>query len=203
MSRSPITAVRQWLVLAGGGLAFAACIVITTAYADVAPIEIVRWPGDGTLVVIAFVTVVVAFGTFVININFAIKSGGTVDPEPETTPSVPRAGTELDRIVETRLLAPHRSTEERHRVRERLRQTVMQTIQRTAGVSRSRAGELVTRGEWTENATAAAFLGRTDPPHVLRLCEHASSRLVFQHSVRQTTRAIVAHANENEENDHD
>lgn len=198
MSRSLITAVRQWLVLAGGGLAFAAYVVITTAYADTIPLEIVRWPGDSTLVVVAFITVIMTFGVFVININFAIRSGGSVAPEPETTPSVPRTGAELDRIVEPRLLAPHRSPEERHRVRERLRQTAIQTIQRTAGVSRSRARKHVTRGEWTENATATAFLGQTDPPHVLRLCEHVSSRLIFRYSVRKTIRAIVAHASESE-----
>lgn len=198
MSQSPITTIRRWLVLTGGGIVFVACLVVGVSLAGGSLPEIVRWPGDDSLVVVAFVTVVTLLGAFILNLNFVIKNEEWPVPEPETTPPVPQAGSELDRIMEARFLG-HPSPDERRRVRERLRQTAIQTIQRGAGVSRPRAVALLTNGEWTTNQTAAAFLGETALPRSLRLCEHVSRRLVFQHEIRQTARAIVAYANESED----
>lgn len=197
MTRSVITTVRQWLLLAGSGLTVAACIIIGAGYANLTLFGIIRWPGDGTLIVIAFITISILLVALAININFMVKNGDVVTPEPEAVSPVPQVGSDLDRIIENRLLAPHLPAEERHRIRERLRQTAIHTIQRTAGVSRPQAAELITQGEWTGNTTAAAFLGETELPRSLRLCDHVLSQLVFRHSVRQTARAIVTYGNEN------
>lgn len=198
MSQSPLTTARKWLVFVGSGLIFAACLIVGASYAGLTPLKILRWPGDDTLLVVGFVTITILVGVVVLNLNFIVPTSRPTLPEPETTPPIPQAGTEFDRIIETRFLASALSSEDRHRIRKRLKHIALQTIQRTEGVSHQQGEELINQGEWTENATAAAFLGKTAFPRSVRLCNRVSDRLVFQHGIRQTARAIVTYVNEEE-----
>lgn len=196
MSQSPLTTARKWLVFVGSGLIFAACLIVSASYAGLTPLKILRWPGNDTLLVVGFVTITILVGVVVLNLNFIVPTSRPTLPETETPPPIPQAGAEFDRIIQTRLLAPSLSSEDRHRIRKRLQHIALQTIQRTEGVSQQQAEELINQGEWTENATAAAFLGKTAFPRSVRLCNRVSDRLVFQYGIRQTARAIVTDANE-------
>lgn len=198
MNQLSLTTVRQWLVLLGGSFILLSFLIIGVSFTGIALPGIVQWPGDDTLLVVAFVTVIISLGAFVININFVIKNRGSSLPEPETTPPIVQAGSEFDQIVEPRLLVLGPSPDERRDIRKRLRQTAVQTIRQT-GVSRRRAVEIVNSGEWTEQTTAAAFLGQQRLPRALRLCSRLSRRLVFQHAVRRTARAIITYADESKE----
>lgn len=199
MSQSLVSTARRQLIFVGGGITFAGCLVIGVSFFGVTLPDTVQWPGDDSLLVVAFITSIILFISFIININFMVGREHVGAPEPETLPPTPQTGSDLDRIMDKRLPIRHPPAEERQRVRERLRRAVIQTIRRTAGVSRQRAEELVTQGEWTENTTAAAFLGESEFQRPIRLCDLISSRFVFQYSVRQTVRAIVTYATERSE----
>jgi hypothetical protein len=116
-------------------------------------------------------------------------------PESETVPAVPRVGAEIDGIVDGPYLPRRRSAAERDQVRERLRRTAVGTVRRERGVSTRRAESLVDRGEWTADATAAAFLGDREPRWPLGVAARVVPATVFRYRVRRTVRAVVTVAN--------
>lgn len=113
-------------------------------------------------------------------------------PDSETVPAVPRVGSEIDGIVDGPRLPRRRSAAERERVRERLRRVAVGTVRRERDVSTRRAEKLVDRGEWTADATAAAFLGERTPPQSHRVVARVAPATAFRHRVRRTVRAVVA-----------
>ncbi|WP_148414094.1 hypothetical protein [Haloferax sp. KTX1] len=81
-------------------------------------------------------------------------------PDPEVPVRAPPAGRDFDETVrgwEYRTPVVGDST--RKRVKTRLRTAAVEAVMRERNCGRSRARRLVRRGEWTDDAEAASFLG--------------------------------------------
>lgn len=79
--------------------------------------------------------------------------------DPETPVDRPPAGRDFDDTVSSwRFRLPLVGTEVRESVRERLRRAAVGALVRSRDCDRDRAERLVTRGEWTDDSEAAAFL---------------------------------------------
>lgn len=196
MDQVTLRSARRWLVLAGSGLILVAFILIGVSFVDNSLIKALRWPDDDTLLVATFITIAISAGSLLLTTHWVVEESEPLPREPETTPPIPQAGSDLDHLVANPIFARHLSEDERQQIRDRLRQTTVQTIRRISDVSQQQAEERIEYGEWTENTTAAAFLGQTPLPRSIKLCNRVSDQLVFRHGVRQTARAIVTYANE-------
>lgn len=199
MNQAALTTIRKWVVLAGSALVFAALLATGVFYIEPQLVTVLQWPGDDVLLVAAFFTITFSAGTLLLTLDGLVEDDTSTLPEPETTPQIPQAGSELNHLISRRLLARRLAEDERQRIRSRLRHTAIETIQRTDSISRKRAAELVEHGEWTDNTTAAAFLGQPTVPRSVQLCNRVSSHVAFRHGARQTAQAIVTYANESDE----
>lgn len=199
MNQPSLTTTRKWVVLTGGALVFAALLITELSYTYPQLVTMLQWPSDDVLLVTAFFTITFSAGTLLLTLGGLLKDNKSAPPEPETTPRIPQAGSEFDRLISRRLFAQRLAEDERQRIRTRLRHAAIETIQRTAGVSRTRAEELVEHGEWTGDKTAAAFLGQPTAPRSVQLYNYVSSQVAFQHGARQTAQAIVMYVEESDE----
>ncbi|RDZ62164.1 hypothetical protein C5B90_17565 [Haloferax sp. Atlit-12N] len=81
-------------------------------------------------------------------------------PDPEVPVRVPPAGREFDETVRGwDYRTPVLGDSTRQRVKTRLRKAAVEAVMRERNCGRSRARRLVRRGEWTDDAEAASFLG--------------------------------------------
>lgn len=199
MSTEALRATRRWLTAAGGGLLLAAIVLVAVSRVDGSLIEFLRWPGDDVLVVVGFFTVAVCVGAVLVTGSLVVEPSDSPTHEPEAPPQIPRAGAEFDRLDTNPLWARPLSEDERRARRARLRRATVQTIRRVSDVSRREAEARVERGTWTENATAAAFLGAAPRPRSARLYARVSDRLAARHGARETARALVAYEAEGAE----
>jgi len=197
MNRPSRTTVRRWTTLAGGVLVVAAVLVTGISRVEPRLLAPLRWPGDDVLLVAGFFTLTFTAGTLLLTLDGLVTDDEPTLPDPETTPAIPRAGSEFDRLVDGRVLSRRLGTDERERVRSRLRHTAVETVRRREGVPRERAADLVERGEWTDDTTAAAFLGQPARPRAVRLCDRVASGVAFRHEARRTAQEIVTYATEN------
>ncbi|WP_042664357.1 hypothetical protein [Haloferax sp. ATB1] len=80
--------------------------------------------------------------------------------DPEVPVRVPPAGREFDETVQGwDYRTPVLGDSTRARVKTRLRTAAVEAVMRERNCGRSRARQLVRRGEWTDDAEAASFLG--------------------------------------------
>lgn len=111
------------------------------------------------------------------------------DPERRVPAAVP--GTGLDERIEQATgpgIGGHRA---RRRVRERVRDLVVATVAHERNVSVEAAERLVETGDWTSDATAAAFLARSSSyPVRVRLRAMVSGRSRYEFGLRAVVDAI-------------
>lgn len=111
------------------------------------------------------------------------------DPERRRPASVP--GTDLDERIE-RAIGPARSKHRARRdVRDRVRELAVATVARDRNVPADAADRLVETGDWTDDATAAAFLApRSSYPVRVRLRAMVSGRSRYEFGLRAVVDAI-------------
>lgn len=78
--------------------------------------------------------------------------------EPERRARVPVPGDDVDELIDRAAGRGHRRYELRRRLRSRVRDVVVTEVARARNCDPSTAAALVDSGEWTTDATAAAFL---------------------------------------------
>ncbi|MFC6826997.1 DUF7269 family protein [Halopelagius fulvigenes] len=113
-------------------------------------------------------------------------------PEPETVQHASYPGVRFDRTVTERIhLLPHRPTEEEKRLRDRIRRAAERAVMRRENVSRERADAMVESGEWTDDATAAAFVSDSRrPPLRARFAALLTHRSLFQRGARRAAEEV-------------
>lgn len=86
-------------------------------------------------------------------------------PEPERPVSVRPLGSRFDQTLEDRRLGlPVVGDAARERLHADLRATALRTVCRVGHCGRETAADHLARGDWTDDADAAAFLAADDPP---------------------------------------
>lgn len=117
------------------------------------------------------------------------------DPEPVGPGRPPVAGEEVDAALE-RLADPGSpDADARERLREDLRRTAVTLLAERADCTRAEAATRVTRGEWTDDPLAAAFLGGPDAatvPLALRVREWLAPETPAGRRARRTADEVVA-----------
>lgn len=113
-------------------------------------------------------------------------------PNPETVQHADYPGVRFDRTVTERThLLPHRHGEEEERLRDRIRRAAERAVMRRENVPRERANAMVERGEWTDDATAAAFVSDARrPPARTRFLALLSRRSSFQRGARRAAEEV-------------
>ncbi|OYR45709.1 hypothetical protein [Halorubrum sp. Eb13] len=111
------------------------------------------------------------------------------DPERRAPAAVP--GADLDDRIE-RATGPARGGHRaRRQVRERVRELAVATVARERNVSVEAAERLVETGDWTGDATAAAFLARSSSyPVRVRLRAMVTGRSRYEFGLRAVVDAI-------------
>ncbi|WP_416841692.1 hypothetical protein [Haloferax sp. DFSO52] len=85
----------------------------------------------------------------------------TETPDTETPIDTPPAGQSFDETIQGwRFRTPIVGERTRTTIKNRLRTAAVEVLMRTEDCGRSQAQRLVRRGAWTDDETAAAFLGR-------------------------------------------
>ncbi|WP_144799619.1 DUF7269 family protein [Halorubrum depositum] len=111
------------------------------------------------------------------------------DPERRAPATVPGADLD-DRVARATgsALGGHRA---RREIRDRVREVAVATVARDRNVSVEAAERLVETGEWTDDATAAAFLARPSSyPVRVRLRAAVSGRSRYEFGLRATVDAV-------------
>ncbi|SFR33148.1 DUF7269 family protein [Halogeometricum limi] len=108
--------------------------------------------------------VVAALALLVVVAVLALRGVGGIDqatpPAPETVQGAPHPGVEFDRTVESESWRSFAGDDERRAaVRDRVRRAVVRSVMHRTGCSREEARARVASGSWTDDRTAAAFLG--------------------------------------------
>lgn len=107
----------------------------------------------------------------------------------------PRLGADLDARLETIVAAEGRVTDAETGVREELRTLAVEVYRQTEGCDLATAERAVETGAWTEDPTAASFVGGEDAPETpLRVWfwDVLRSEGVFYGQVQRTLAAIDA-----------
>lgn len=151
-----------------GLLALAALVVASPAVADLIPTAaVVDWLGNDYLLLAAVAALaLVGLVSVLLVRTVAGVAEATPPPVEGTTPVAP--GRSVDESIDA--LPPLRVTEGHRRVRERLRTAAVAAVAEADGSSRPAACDRIESGDWTEDATAAAFVAddEFDPPTVRR-----------------------------------
>lgn len=117
------------------------------------------------------------------------------DPEPVGVERPPVTGGEFDAAVE-RLADPSTGDDEaRERVRMDLRRTAVTLLVERTGCTREEAATRITRGEWTDDVRAAAFLGGPDAatvPMGVRVREWLAPETPAGQRARRAAEEVVA-----------
>ncbi|ELZ24109.1 hypothetical protein C475_12707 [Halosimplex carlsbadense 2-9-1] len=177
-----------------GAVALAVALALAGAVnVGVVPLGSVRLPWSDSAVVAGFATVAVCALALVVNHRLLLGSSSTLSAETaEASAPVSRSGIDFDERFGRPFSSAPRTDAERRRTRDRLRETAVRTVARRRSVSRERAERLVARGDWTDDAAAAAFLGDQSAPRRVRLGRRVSTRLAFRYQARRAARAVVA-----------
>lgn len=151
---------------------------------------IVRWPWQDQTVLIAFFTIALVLasllGPFVL-LDEADRSNRAAEI-PESVPSTPAPGHDLERILDSRwpVSLPRAR---RRRIRAEFRRMVIRAIVRTSNRPANTAREALERGAWTDDPVAAAFV-RTEPDRESSRLRSLVERVRFPRRTRRTARAI-------------
>lgn len=140
--------------------------------------------GVGSLALVAVISLLAARAVYGID--------QATPPSPESPGTVPTPGDSLDAYIEGDLGMRDRLRGDRAAaVRDRLRSVAIRTVMRTSGVDRETAGRQVERGEWTDDPTARAYLGRRGAlPLRTRAVAIVRGESAAQRGARRTAAAI-------------
>lgn len=200
------TSIRRWIALTA--LVLVATAVLTIGITTVTPslLDILRHPKEDIFLVIGFLMVALFGGSLLLiplyldpeDANTNLEDVDTDAYEPEITPKIPHAGADLEPLTKNPFLGSRVTADEQETIRMRLRDAAIIMIHRHTGIETDDANARVQRGDWTENATAAWFLGGTPPPRSVRLYARISDGHAFRHGARQTIHEIVAYEQRHE-----
>ena len=201
MNEHPRRRVRRWLALTALVFVVVAGLLIGLDVLSPSLLDVFGYPRGDDLLVVGYCLVALFAGSLLLVPLYlepadAITNaeGTNASPhEPEGVPDVPRTGATLEPLLGNPLLGRHLGDEEREAIRTRLREAALGTIRRRTGVERDDATARLRHGDWTENATAAWFLGDTSPPRSVRLYARVSASHAFRHGARRTIDEIVAY----------
>lgn len=187
------TRVRRWSILLALLLVTAAVLVIALTSVKPKLLDILQHPRDDVFLITGFLILTVLSGALFFPLYFEPKDDDTDSYEPEATPEIPYAGMDIEPLTKHPVLGYHFTTDEQDAFRDRLRNATITMIHRQTGISTTDASGRVQRGDWTENATAAWFLGETPPPRSVQFYTRISDSLAFRHGIRETITEIVAY----------
>lgn len=185
---TPIARFRRVLALVGC-CSLAAGLLLSASPSAAA---VVRWPWDGTLLLVAFFTL--AFSIAALGVPLGVwelqRPTDSASRIPERTPTMPVPGRELERIVDRRwpVSLP---ADRRRELREQLRETAVRTLVRTTDCDATAAATTVANGTWTDDPAAAAFV-RIDPTRDRSRLGLVIDRLRFTRRTRRTVRAVAS-----------
>ncbi|WP_231189742.1 hypothetical protein [Haladaptatus sp. DYF46] len=145
---------------------------------------------------------VVAIGGFGLLVSIPVlvsgRDGNLVQadmPAPERPVTVPPAGNGFDETVGSwRYRLPLVGRKNRADIEERLRTAAVETVMRAENCSREEATRRVRTGEWTDDPTAAAYLGGPDVSDSsigTRVSTRLTGRSWHQHCARRTAAEIA------------
>lgn len=184
-------------LLLGGAGAILLVVAVLTGTGEAIPVDaFVSTLGNDYLFVAAFGCLGLAIAAMAVVSGRASNLEQTSMPNPERPVSAPPPGYDFDAEVGTlRLSVPLYGRRRREAVRERLRADATELVVRTANCDRVTARRRVERGEWTDDAAVAGFLGDGSAVGVgLRLQALRQSRTTFQYLVERTVAELVRQA---------
>ena len=184
---------RRWSIFLALLLTLTAVLISALAVVNPTLLGILQHPRDDIFLITGFLIVATLGGSFLFPLYFEPGDDDTDAYEPEATPETPYAGTDVEPLTKHPLVRYHATVGEQDAIRDRLRTATITMIHRQTGISTDEASARVERGDWTENATAAWFLGETPPPRSIQFYARISDRLVFRHGARKTVHEIVAY----------
>ncbi|PCR89044.1 hypothetical protein CP557_20080 [Natrinema ejinorense] len=193
-------ALRRWIMLTA--LALIAIAVLLVGLAAVSPSlrNALRHPRDDIFLITGFLVVAISGGSLLLlPVDEIAEDDNTDAYEPEVTPEIPYAGADLEPLMTGPFFERHISPSEQREIRTRLRETATRTIRRHTGAAMSETRDTIQRGDWTENAVAAWFLGETSPPRSVRLYARLSDELAFRYGARRTVHEIIAYEHHHED----
>lgn len=199
------TTIRRWITLTA--LVLVATAVLVTGIAAVNPslLDILHHPQEDTFLIMGYLMVALLGGSLLLPL-YLDPEDGNANPEnaimdayePEVTPEIPHAGAEIEPLTKNPFLGSRVTDDEQEAIRTRLRDAAVNMIHCHTGIETDDASARVQRGDWTENATAAWFLGETPPPRSVRFYARVSDTHAFRHGARQTIHEIVAYEQRHE-----
>ncbi|WP_449405164.1 DUF7269 family protein [Haloarcula amylovorans] len=162
-------------------------------------VPVAQWPWDDNLVVAGFTAI--AFSVALLLIPVVIwdesdEESATSLTSPETVPSTPTPGDEIEQALHGRwltLLPP----DERTHLRRQLRQTAIRIIATQTNSSAEIAQKRLERGTWTDDSVAAAFF-RTDSRQANWSLQSLRTRVHFRRQARRTARILLEYDSEEE-----
>ena len=187
------TRVRRWITLTAFLLVATAVLITGLTAINPALLGVLQHPQDDIYLITGFLIVAVLGGALLFPLYFEPKDDSTDVYEPEATPEIPYAGTDIEPFTKNPFFGYRTTESKQEAIRERLRNTAVAMIHRHTGTSTDEARARVRRGDWTENATAAWFLGETPPPRSVQFYARISDTLAFRHGARQTIHEIVTY----------
>lgn len=198
--------VRRWVTLAA--LILVATAIFSTGIAAINPslLDILQHPQEDIFLVMGFLMVTLFGGSLLLIPLYLDPKDATANLddadegayEPEFTPGIPHAGAEIEPLTKHPFFGYHITADEQEAIRTRLRDAAITMIHRHMGVETGNARNRVQRGDWTENAAAAWFLGETPPPRSVRLYGRISDEHAFRYGARQTIHEIVTYEQRHE-----
>ncbi|EMA51270.1 MULTISPECIES: DUF7269 family protein [Halococcus] len=200
------TSIRRWIMLAAFILVATAILITGIAAVDPSLLDILRHPREGVFLITGFLVVALFSGSLLSIPLYLDPKDTSTKPEdadtdayePEVTPEIPHAGAEIEPLTGNPFLGYRVTDDEQEAIRTRLRDAAVTMTHRHTGIKMEDASARVQRGDWTENATAAWFLGETPPPRSVRLYARVSDGHAFRHGARQTVHEIVAYEQRHE-----
>ena len=186
------TRLRRWSTLLALLLATTAVLISVLTAVSPTLLDVLQHPRGDIFLITGFLIVVVLGGSLLFPLYFEPVDDNTDVYEPEATPEIPYTGTYVEPLTKHPFFGYH-ATDEQDAIRDRLRTATITMIHRQTGISTADASARVQRGDWTENVTAAWFLGETPPPRSIQFYARLSDRLAFRHGARETVHEIVAY----------
>ena len=195
------TSIRRWVSLTALVLVVAAALVTGLAAVNPSLLDILRHPQEDIFLITGFLMVALFGGSLLLIPLYLDPEDANTNPEdvdtdayePEVAPEIPHAGADLEPLMKNPFLGHRLTDDEQAAIRTRLRNAAVTMIHRHTGIETDDASIRVQRGDWTENATAAWFLGETPSPRSVRFYARVSDRHAFRHGARQTIHEIVAY----------
>jgi hypothetical protein len=187
------TSVRRWSSLLALLLALVAVLITLVAAVNPALLGILQHPRDDVFLITGFLIVAMLGGSLLFPLYFELGDDDTDAYEPEATPDIPYPGMDVEPLTKHPLVGYHATADKQDAIRDRLRTATTIMIHRQTGISTDEASVRVERGDWTENATAAWFLGETPPPPSIQFYARISDSLAYRHGARETIHEILAY----------